>query len=193
MDRRAQFEAMYSAHGAAVRRFIYRRLPRELVDDVTGDVFVAAWRRFDERQPDELGWLLGITRGAIANRRRVESRRVALQDRLRATAVPAQDPDPGDRLLRTTQIGEAFAALRESDREVLRLVAWDGLDREEAARLLGVSPRVFSVRLHRARRRLARELARLGESLETGRGGVPNGAAARLRVQHVEPRAEPIP
>ncbi len=52
----------------------------------------------------------------------------------------------------------AFAALRERDREVLRLVAWDGLDAAEAAEVLGVTRLAFTVRLHRARRRLERAL-----------------------------------
>lgn len=151
---------MYAAYGSAVRAFVHRRLPRELADDVTADVFVAAWRRFDEVPEDELPWLLSIARGVIANRRRTESRRRALHERLRATAVPERLSGPEERALRSAQVTEAFLALRESDREVLRLVAWDGLDRRQAARALGLSMSVFSVRLHRARARLQRELAR---------------------------------
>jgi RNA polymerase sigma-70 factor (ECF subfamily) len=39
------------------------------------------------------------------------------------------------------------------------LVAWDGLDAEAAARSLGISLPTFTVRLHRARRRLEKELS----------------------------------
>ena len=151
---------MYAAHGAAVRAFAHRRLPSELADDVTADVFVAAWRRFDEAPEDQLSWLLSIARGVIANRRRTESRRLALHERLRATAVPDRLNGPEERALRSASISQAFLALRERDREVLRLVAWDGLDRRQAARALGVSVGAFSVRLHRARGRLERELVR---------------------------------
>ena len=41
---------------------------------------------------------------------------------------------------------------------MLRLVAWDGLDVREAAQVLGCSQGAFRVRLHRARRKLARRL-----------------------------------
>jgi len=143
---------MYAAHGAAVRAFAHRRLPGELADDVTADVFVAAWRRFDEAPEDQLSWLLSIARGVIANRRRTESRRLALHERLRATAVPDRLNGPEERALRSASISQAFLALR--------LVAWDGLDRRQAARALGVSVGAFSVRLHRARGRLERELVR---------------------------------
>jgi RNA polymerase sigma-70 factor (ECF subfamily) len=45
------------------------------------------------------------------------------------------------------------------DREVLTLVAWDGLDGKQAAEALGISRLSFAVRLHRARKRLAAGLA----------------------------------
>jgi RNA polymerase sigma-70 factor (ECF subfamily) len=41
---------------------------------------------------------------------------------------------------------------------VLRLVAWDGLDVRDSAQVLGCSPGAFRVRLHRARRKLAKQL-----------------------------------
>ena len=41
---------------------------------------------------------------------------------------------------------------------MLRLVAWDGLDVREGAEVLGCSQGAFRVRLHRARRKLARRL-----------------------------------
>ena len=38
------------------------------------------------------------------------------------------------------------------------LVAWDGLDHRDAATVVGCSTSAFTVRVHRARRRLARQL-----------------------------------
>ena len=46
------------------------------------------------------------------------------------------------------------ARLSESDREVLSLVAWEGLTRDELAVALGTSRAVVRLRLHRARKRL---------------------------------------
>jgi RNA polymerase sigma-70 factor (ECF subfamily) len=150
---------MYLAHGGAVRGYVHRRLPDRLADDVTADVFVVAWRRLSDAPDDSLPWLLGIARGAIANRRRIEARRAALDQRLRATSVPEGSVPFEERAAGSAQFALAFSGLRESDREILRRVAWDGLNRRDAARVLGVSPSVFSVRLHRARRRLQRALA----------------------------------
>lgn len=52
----------------------------------------------------------------------------------------------------------ALAALSERDRELLMLIAWEGLDHAAAARVLGTTRANIAVRLHRARRRLARQL-----------------------------------
>jgi RNA polymerase sigma-70 factor (ECF subfamily) len=59
----------------------------------------------------------------------------------------------------------AFVELSESDREALRLVAWEGLSLGDAARAAGVSRTAFAMRVHRARRRLAAKLDPEGRSL----------------------------
>jgi RNA polymerase sigma-70 factor (ECF subfamily) len=47
------------------------------------------------------------------------------------------------------------------DREILRLIAWEGLNPGEAAKVLEISGPAARVRLHRARARLRRELAHM--------------------------------
>ena len=49
----------------------------------------------------------------------------------------------------------ALAAPAPDEREILRLVAWDGLTSRRLARVLGVPEGTARSRLHRARRRLA--------------------------------------
>jgi RNA polymerase sigma-70 factor, ECF subfamily len=127
-------------------------------DDVVSEVFVIAWRRLDEAADDELLWLLGIARGVIANHRRGDARRQALHERLAATAVVEIEPGP-ELDAGTSELLRALGSLGARDQEVLRLVAWDGLDRARAAQVLGISTALFAVRLHRARRRLARAFA----------------------------------
>ena len=56
-------------------------------------------------------------------------------------------------------IRAALARLDERDREVLLLTAWDRLDRDAVAVVLGCTRANVAVRFLRARRRLARELA----------------------------------
>ena len=97
-----------------------------------------------------------------------------------AQALPEQRPAPGtardpgldwdavdDRLDARAERGRlnaALAGLSESDRELLLVVAWEGLTHAEAAAALGISPGAARTRLHRARRRALKTLAELGVS-----------------------------
>lgn len=85
---------------------------------------------------------------------RAETRRASLTAELRRwTEEPAADVAEGviDRLAML----RALAELPEPDREVLTLMAWQGLSPREAARVLGCTAATVRVRLHRARKRLA--------------------------------------
>jgi RNA polymerase sigma-70 factor (ECF subfamily) len=152
-DRR-QFEVLYAAHAGAVRAYAMRRGPAAEADDIVAEVFLIAWRRLPEVPTDARGWLLAVARRVQSNARRGSLRREALRARLeheRPLAVGAA-PLVDQRLL------EALLGLRESDREALLLIAWEGLTNRDAARVLGVRESTFGVRLHRAKRRLARAL-----------------------------------
>lgn len=102
-------------------------------------------------------WCL-CARRVLANQHRRARRDVALVSRLEAAAAlrpAAIGITPGD-----TGLGEALAELGERDRELLLLIAWEGLEPAEAAKVLGCSRNALAVRLHRARKRLAAALAR---------------------------------
>ena len=120
------------------------------------ETFLVAWRRLDDVPAEPRAWLLGVARKVIAGQFRSQTRRDALATRLEAERAGSSDlaATVADR----DEVLAAFAALRERDREVLRLVAWDGLDAAEAAAVLGVTRLAFAVRLHRARRRLENAL-----------------------------------
>ena len=55
---------------------------------------------------------------------------------------------------------DALARLSDADRELLLLIAWDGLSPAEAATVLAIKPATARVRLLRARRRLTQALSR---------------------------------
>jgi RNA polymerase sigma-70 factor (ECF subfamily) len=97
----------------------------------------------------------------IANRRRSAKRRSRLFNRLAATRVDL-GRDPAEILAERSEIARAFSQLSDSQREVLRLVAWEGLSAADAAKVLGCSSAAFRVRLHRARSELAKRLGEAG-------------------------------
>ena len=152
--RRERFEAVYRELYAPICGYALRRVHEpEDAAEVIAETFATLWRRFDRcPQGDELRpWLFGVARRVIANQRRGERRRSALGERLTANAVPNATAHAGEA---PNELARAFAALSESDRELLSLVAWEGLTREELAVALGTSRAVVRLRLHRARQRL---------------------------------------
>jgi RNA polymerase sigma-70 factor (ECF subfamily) len=60
--------------------------------------------------------------------------------------------------------------LSSDDRELLRLVAWEALAREEIAMVLQISRATVRVRLHRARRRLLAEMQTVESEIPPGCG-----------------------
>lgn len=158
MDSRARFETLYVAHCQAVSAYVRRRAPAATADDLVAEVFLTAWRCLEDVPDDQLAWLLGVARGVLSNRRRGEARRTALHTRLIADAG-AGDRGADPHADGNSPVMRALGGLNENDREVLLLVAWDGLDRAQAAHVLGITTGALAVRLHRARRRLERALA----------------------------------
>jgi RNA polymerase sigma-70 factor, ECF subfamily len=76
----------------------------------------------------------------------------------------------------------AFARLSDQDAEILILTAWYGLPPAKAATVLGCSGATFYVRLHRARKRLARALKAPADPVRPLHTHPSNGEA--LEGQH---------
>jgi RNA polymerase sigma-70 factor, ECF subfamily len=157
---RGRFESCFREHHARLLAFAMRRVSgRETAEEVVADTFAVAWRRRDCIPEGPLPWLYAIAENVIADQYRSTRRRHDLGLRLAHEArADAPGSDPAESLASRDAFAAAFAHLAEQEREVLRLVAWDGLDVREAARVLGCSPGAFRVRLHRARRKLAKRL-----------------------------------
>ncbi len=117
-----------------------------------------AWRRRDELPAVPLPWLYGVARKVLANHRRGAGRREALADRAGAHTAPFA-PDPAEAIGVRADLVRALATLSENDRELVLLVAWEGLSVAEAAAILGCRDGTAAVRLHRARKRLQRALS----------------------------------
>jgi len=144
-----RFEQIYAEHYEAVRAYVRRRAPETVVEDVVSDTFVVCLQKIDRVPTEPLPWLYAVARKTLANERRKRARVAQGHD----VAVAESEP-VGDGAL-----AAAFNALSERDREVLRLVAWEGLSLSDAATVLGCSAVACRVRYHRARSRLASNLA----------------------------------
>ena len=79
---------MFDEHFDVVSRYCLRRLSREDANDAAAEVFVVAWRKFDEMPGGErtLPWLYGIARYEVSVMRRTGRRLEALRRRLKGLA-----------------------------------------------------------------------------------------------------------
>ncbi len=155
----ARFNRLYAEHGRDVLAYALRRSPGpEDAADVVAETFLVAWRRVGEVPPGTEArlWLYGTARRVLANQQRGERRRARLSERLRVDLSRAISIEPSPRSEATLM--RALGRLDRSDREVLLLAGWEELEPAQIASVLGISGVSARSRLHRARRRLRREL-----------------------------------
>jgi RNA polymerase sigma-70 factor (ECF subfamily) len=152
----ALFERLFRRHYRSVLAYAMRRSSPEVAEDVVAETFLIAWRRLDQVPSDALPWLIGVARLTLSNQERSSRRQRALL--VKVTSVAALEEGGHD--LTRSKVIEALARLPESEREALTLLVWEGLTPQQAAIALGCSGVAVRARLHRARRRLAREFNR---------------------------------
>ena len=155
---RVRFEAIAAEVFEPVQRYVRRRTRPDLVDDVVADVMATLWRRLDDVPDQALPWTYGVARRCLANTRRSDRRRLRLVERIERE--PAPDPNADAATALDPELYEALAGLRDTEREILRLWAWEGLDAGEIAAVLDVTPNAASIRLHRAKASLRAGLER---------------------------------
>jgi RNA polymerase sigma-70 factor (ECF subfamily) len=158
----AEFRRLYDEHFVAIRSYCLRRLPVVDVNDAVAEVFLVVWRRMDDvpNGDDAALWLYGVARNVVRNVDRSERRRARLHRRLLPFAS-APEIDAETVVVRNSEdseVLEELARLRPADQEILRLSIWEELTNAEIAELLGIDAHAASMRLSRARNRLAGRL-----------------------------------
>lgn len=147
------FVELYERAYSDVLRYARRRVDEDAARDAAAETFLVAWRRLDVIPAEPLPWLYRVARGVLANEFRRSGRQRRTARRI-ASSSPEVPSDPADRIGETEAVAAVLAALSEGDREVISLVAWEGLEAQAAAQVVGCSAGAFAVRLHRARQRL---------------------------------------
>ncbi|WP_203729107.1 RNA polymerase sigma factor [Streptomyces sp. SID12501] len=194
-DQRARFEALAHVVTEPLHRYLLRRAEPDQVDDILSETLLVLWRRIEDvpgleasediPDPDAvLPWCYGVARGCLANARRADRRRRSLFERLTWTAAgPTRETEDPDH----TALHSALAQLRALDREVVLLWAYEELTPSRIAEVTGLSANAVSIRLHRAKKRLAAQLERKtgprpGHETDEGQGtgtGNGNGRSSR--------------
>jgi RNA polymerase sigma-70 factor (ECF subfamily) len=152
-----EFTAMFREHYPRVLAFVSRRTDQFRAHDVVADTFATAWRHFRRLPAEPLPWLYRVARNSLANEERSARRQTRLTERL-ARRVVEPAPDHAVSVVTDAGLRQALSRLSPADREALLLIGWEDLDHAAAAEVVGCPVVTFKVRVHRARRRLARLL-----------------------------------
>jgi RNA polymerase sigma-70 factor (ECF subfamily) len=145
MSAGARFRALFDATYPSVGRYVrHRGLSGQDAEDLVAATYEVAWRRLDAVPIGEQ----------------------ALLERLPAPENAPQPLEPS--IVTWRNIREALDTLAADDRELVLLVAWDGLSPAQAGGVLGLTPVAARSRLHRAR-------AKLAETLDAEQRPAPTG------------------
>jgi RNA polymerase sigma factor (sigma-70 family) len=189
------FEALVRRHGPMVLS-VCRRILGNIHDaeDAFQATFVVLARRATSVLPPDLvgNWLYGVAY-RVATKARTASARRRARERSAAQACRPAVTKPSERSGAGPFLDECLQGLSEKYRTPIVLCHLEGRSRQEAARLLRVSPGTLSSRLARGRKLLAKRLSRRGLTVcpasaahvlsELGTGAV---VPARLRLSIVK-------
>jgi RNA polymerase sigma-70 factor, ECF subfamily len=164
-------ERLFHLYHDPLVRYLTRRLgDRDWAEEVAQETFLRALRQ--ERLTNERAWLFAVATNLVRDEARKDARRrrhlALLAEQARDEAV---EPEPTslERAQEAAFARRAVDALVERDRLAL-LMREEGLDYNEIAEALGLSPGSVGTTLARARRRLveAYEALQAGERARDG-------------------------
>ncbi len=155
-----RFTQLYRETRHDVLAYLIRRsLSLDDATDALAETYSAAWRKRDKvpEGPEARLWLFGVARNEL----RMHARNARSEDKITqelAKQLRVMGPEPAQTTDESGLIDQALARLSAIDYEIVTLTAWEGLAPREIAAVLGLSPNVVRIRLHRARNHLRASL-----------------------------------
>jgi RNA polymerase sigma-70 factor, ECF subfamily len=176
--------AYQDLHGE-VRRFVARRVPADVVDDLTQDVFLRMHEHAEELRDVNLlaPWLFRIARNAIVDAHRRARPTEPLEDASDDTTTDASE-NLNEEV--ASWLVPMLSILPEEYREALRLTEIEGLSQKELAERLGISLSGARSRVQRGRQ-LLEDVLRACCTVELDARG--NVTACTLRDDELGERA----
>lgn len=170
----ATLEEVFDRHYPEVYRYLARRVPAAVAEDLASETFVQVVARrsgFDPERGVIRGWVFGIATHLLSHHYRDEER--AYRAYARTGADPVLGGDPVDRAVERVDaqssrsaLVSALADLAPRDRDVLLLVAHAELTYAEVAQALDIPVGTVRSHLNRARKSVRAAL----ESTEQSKG-----------------------
>ena len=162
VDRKRRFESAVAEVYEPLQRYLRRRAQADDVSELLNDVLLVLWRRLDDVPMADLRlWSYGVAKRCLANNRRGNDRRRRLAGRL--ADAPLTHPRHDQRPLSDdahNDLTTALAQLDDSERELVRLWAWEQLEPREIAIVLDTTANAVSLRLTRAKKKIASSMSR---------------------------------
>lgn len=150
----------YDLHGSLIYTLCRRALGDDGAADVTQEVFISAWARRDQFDPDKgrLGaWLVGIAKNKIVDRLRQTERRQRLLDAAAAETETELAP-PVDSIATRLLLASAMDLLAERPRHLLELAFFEDLTHAQIAARTGLPLGTVKSDIRRGLARLRDEL-----------------------------------
>lgn len=164
-----EFVSFYSENFDDLVRYVRRRSPVDVVEDVVAETFTIAWRKRNALDVGGRPWLFRTASNTLRNALRTRKRQQEIDTRLAIEITASIDDNQID-------VIQAWRRLNTRDREVLALHLWEELSDGDAGKVLGFTRAAFSMRLSRAKRRL-------GQSLQSPHDSRSKSAATVARLK----------
>lgn len=160
----AAFAEIYDRHQPAVYRYIYYRVrDTATAEDLTGEVFVRLVEKIDAftyRGRPVLAWLYTIARNLVTDHRRQAARATMLPLEEQLVAKDDDVERAAEHGLTQRRLAAALVRLTQDQRQVILLKFVEGLNNNEAARVLDKPVGAVKSLQHRALAALRRVLER---------------------------------
>lgn len=157
----ALFALIFDRHFPRLARYLRRRLPAGIADDLAAETFTrafAARERYDLSRNDAAPWLFGIASNLIREQLRLERKELLAwgrAPRVEGTSDETATVDARvDADAYAKPLADALVQLPPTERDALLLFAWEGLTYSEIAQALSLPLGSVRSALHRARRRV---------------------------------------
>ena len=158
------FACFFRRHVGSITLYAVRRCDDpEDVGDLVAETFLVALQaagRYIPQTDTALPWLFGIARRVLAKQRRRQAgaRRLLIKSSNSHLLFSNSEEDAVasaiDAARQAPALEAGLARLSVGEREVIELVAYDGMTPTEVAEMLNLSPNAARLRLSRARRHL---------------------------------------
>lgn len=161
------FGKLYDLYIDMVYRYVYYRVSKEEVEDVTENIFVRVWENIDKYVPGEhpfSSWLFRIAHNLVVDHYRFHRTHVSLRENL-PEHVAQSDDDPADwtaQRLNQSQVRGAIKELKEPYQQVLVLKFLSGFDNAEIAEVMDRSEGNIRILQYRALKALRKILEKKG-------------------------------